>query len=269
MLPALVDKTMEQLSHSLNTRTSNIVSLYLFGSVALKDYIEGSSDIDFIAFVRKPLTQSDIQAIVEAHQEVEAEIPDTDMMGTYLLLSDLTNIHNEISPQLTYFDKQTNTNGRGADLNPITWWILKNHGIRVYGSEIAFNYDLDVDSLCKYVIHNLNSYWVGWITRLEGKLQLVHAQEQEINVEQLDQAIEWCTLGMLRQLYTLKEHDITSKVGAGFYGILHVPSQWHGLIEEAIAIKRLQPNRFYQSQMERLTDLIDLLKFIHLEVNRV
>jgi hypothetical protein len=269
MLPAVVDKTMKHLVHSLNTRTSNIVSIYLYGSVALQDYIEGSSDIDFIAFVREPLTKSDIQTIAEAHEEVEAQIANTGLMGTYLLLDDLANIRNEINAQLTYFDKQTNTQGKGADLNPITWWILKDQGIRIYGSEITFNYELDVASLCQYVIHNLNSYWVGWITRLEDKLQLVHAQEQDINVEHLDQAIEWCTLGMLRQLYTLKEHDITSKIGAGFYGIHHVPGKWHGLIEEAIAIKRLQPTRLYQSQTERLTDLIDLLKFIHVEANRV
>lgn len=269
MLPALVEKTMSQLASSLKARTSNIVSIYLYGSVALKDYIEGSSDIDFIVVVREPITHSEILAIIEAHKEVEEAIPNTDIMGTYLLLDELTNNHTDISPLLTYFDKQINTNGRGADLNPIKWWILKKQGIRVYGSEITFRYDLEVDSLIQYVINNTNSYWVGWITRLEEKLQLVLAQEQEINVEQLDYAIEWCTLGMLRQLYTLKEHEITSKVGAGIYGIHHVPDKWCGLIEEAIAIKRLQPNRLYRSQTERLTDLIALLRFIHLEANRV
>lgn len=126
MLPVTVDKIMKQLSGSVDTRTSNIESIYLYGSVALEDYIEGSSDIDFIAFVREPLSQPDIQAIAEAHEEVEAQIPKADLMGTYLLLDDITNNHHEISPQLTYFDKQTNLSGRGADLNPITWWILKN-----------------------------------------------------------------------------------------------------------------------------------------------
>lgn len=116
---------MSQLASSLKARTSNIVSIYLYGSVALKDYIEGSSDIDFIVVVREPLTHSEILAIIEAHKEVEEAIPNTDIMGTYLLLDELTNNHTDISPLLTYFDKQINTNGRGADLNPITWWILK------------------------------------------------------------------------------------------------------------------------------------------------
>lgn len=56
MLPSLVEKTMYLLCSSLNARISNIESVYLYGSVALKDYIEGSSDIDFLAIVRNPLT---------------------------------------------------------------------------------------------------------------------------------------------------------------------------------------------------------------------
>ncbi|BFT72239.1 nucleotidyltransferase domain-containing protein [Paenibacillus sp. P36] len=269
MVPALVEQTMNQLVHSLNTRTSNITAIYVYGSVALNDYIEGSSDIDFIAIVREPFSQTDVQAIIEAHKEVEAAIPNTDIMGAYILFKDLNRKQGDIKPLLTYFDKQIHIDGRGADLNPITWWIVKKHGIRVYGSEVTFNYDLDKDTLRTYVINNLNSYWVGWITRLEQKLQTVLEAQQELEVQQLDQAIEWCTLGMLRQLFTLKEQDITSKVGAGRYGLQHVPGKWHGIIEEAIAIKRLQPNRLYSSQMERLTDLIALLKFIQLEANRV
>ncbi|MCU6793244.1 DUF4111 domain-containing protein [Paenibacillus sp. WQ 127069] len=269
MLPALVEKTMYLLCSSLNARISNIESVYLYGSVALKDYIEGSSDIDFLAIVRNPLTQSDIQAIVAAHEEVEVVIPNTGIMGAYILFDDLENKQNEISSLLTYYDKQINTNGLGADINPITWWILKKHGIKIYGTDLTFNYDLEIASLLEYVISNLNSYWVNWINRLEKKLSFDNLSEQDINVKQLDKAVEWCTLGMLRQLYTLKEHDITSKIGSGNYGITELPEKWNRLIHEAIAIKRLQTNRYYKSQIQRLTDLLAFLRFIHLEANHV
>lgn len=269
MVPALVEKTMNKLCSSLSARTSNIESVYLYGSVALEDYIEGSSDIDFLAIVQKPLTQSDIQALQEAHEEVELEIPNTDIMGAYILFDDLGKKPNEISSLITYYNKQLQTNGWGADINPITWWILKKHGIRIYGSDLKFNYDIEIDSLLGYVINNLNSYWISWIDRLENQLSLDNLSEQVINVEQLDEAIEWCTLGMLRQFFTLKEHDITSKIGSGVYGIKELPKKWHGLVHEAIAIKRLKPNRYYISQIERLADLVALLKFIHLEANRL
>jgi hypothetical protein len=269
MLPAVVENTMQKLCCSLNAHTSIIESIYLYGSVALGDYIEGSSDIDFLSIVRKPPNQSDSLAISEAHNEIEAVIPNTDIMGAYLLLNDLGKPLSEISSILTYYDKQIHTNGRGADINPITWWILKKHGIRIYGTELVFNYQLEIKPLVRYVINNLNSYWVNWIDRLDKQLSLNNCSDQGIIVEQLDEAVEWCILGMLRQLYTIRELDITSKIRAGVYGMKNLPEQWHRLIHEAIAIKKHQPNRSYTSQIERLTDLVTLLRFIHFEANRI
>jgi predicted nucleotidyltransferase len=267
MLPQTVEKTMQKLCNSLSAYTSNIKSVYLYGSVALGDYIEGSSDIDFLAVLKGLPNDSDIEAISAAHKEVEALIPNTDIMGAYLLEKDFGKPHSEIDTFLTYFDKKLHVDGKGADLNPITWWILKNHGIRVYGSELSFNYPLEANTLVKYVIGNLNTYWVSWIDRLEKQLSLISSSDQQIAVEQLDEAVEWCALGMLRQLYTIKEHEIKSKIEAGLYGLKTIPPQWHELINEAIHIKRLQPERYYISQEKRLTDLVGLLRYIHMEVS--
>ncbi|OPH59034.1 hypothetical protein BC351_22160 [Paenibacillus ferrarius] len=268
MLPEIVEKTMNRLCEALEARTSSVESVYLYGSVALNDYIEGTSDIDFVAIVRKPLTQLEIQSIMAAHEEVERELPNADIMGAYILLEDVGKKPNEMNTFVAYFNKRLHTDGSGADINPITWWILKKHGIRIYGSAVAFHYEIDLASLLAYVKGNLNSYWVNWIDRLEKQLSFDNVLEDVTYIEQLDKAIEWCTLGMLRQWYTLKERDITSKIGAGNYGIQQLPEKWHGLIQEAIAIKRLEPSRYYLSQKERLTDLVALLQYIHLDANR-
>ncbi|MFX3634691.1 MAG: nucleotidyltransferase domain-containing protein [Candidatus Pristimantibacillus sp.] len=269
MLPVLVEKTMNSLCDSLNTSTSNIESIYLYGSVALNDYIEGSSDIDFLAIVKETPTESDIKAILAAHEKVEFEIPNTNMMGAYILQDEIGKNPTAIKPLLTYYNKKLHTNGSGTDINPITWLILQQHGIKIYGSEQSFSYDIEIDSLIKYVINNLNSYWVNWIERLEQQLSSDSLSEQDIDMKQMDEAVEWCTLGMLRQLYTLQEHGITSKTGAGLYGVTQLPEKWYGLIHEAILINQRKPTRYYFSQLERLTDLVSLLKFIHEEANRL
>jgi predicted nucleotidyltransferase len=263
MLPPIVEKKMNKLCSSLSVRTGNIQSIYVYGSVALGDFIEGTSDIDFIVVLKHIPDEADIQAISEAHVEVEAEIPGTVIMGAYLLEDDLGRPADDISTLLTYYNNKLQTNHTGADVNPITWWILKNHGIRVCGAELSFSYDLETNSMIKYVIENLNTYWVSNIERLENQL----LSEQEIPVEQLDEAVEWCTLGMLRQLYTIRKQDIKSKAEAGYYGLETMPPRWHGLIQEAIHIKRLRPDRCYTSQLERITDLIALLRYIHSEAN--
>ncbi|MNJ51575.1 hypothetical protein D3C77_468850 [compost metagenome] len=190
-------------------------------------------------------------------------------MGAYLLKSDIGKPQDEISSLLTYYNQQVHTNGLGSDINPITWWIMKYHGIKVYGSTQPLNYEPEIRTLISYVIENLNTYWTGWINRLENQLPFINSSDTESVTKHLDEAVEWCTLGMLRQLYTLKEHGIKSKVQAGFYGITTVPEQWHGLIYEAISIKRLQPERVYHSNEQRLTDLVALLRYIHLEANQI
>lgn len=203
-IPPSVRQTLGSLCASLETRTSNLLAVYLYGSIALGDYIEGSSDIDFVAVLKGPPSASEIQAIREAHQALELENPSLDIMGAYLLEEDLGKPHNEIKANLTYYNKQLHTNPAGADLNPITWWILKNHGVKVRGADISFPSDINMEDTVRYVIGNLNTYWLDWIGKLECQLQA----EQEISAEQLDEAVEWCTLGMLRQFYTIKEHVV-------------------------------------------------------------
>lgn len=269
MLPPVVERIMRTLCDALSMNNSNIESVYIYGSIALGDFIEGSSDIDFITILREPPNMSEIQNISAAHKAVENEFPYTDIMGAYLLEKDMGKPHSEIGSIVTYYNKQLHSDGYGADINPITWWILKNNGIKVYGSEQSLNYEVAIKNLTKFVIENLNTYWVSWIDKLEQQLTVISSSDQESITTQIDEAVEWCTLGMLRQLYTLKEHDIKSKIQAGYYGITTIPEQWHELIYEAISIKLLRPDRYYNSNQVRLTDLVALLRYIHLEANRI
>lgn len=268
MIPKTVEKTMNTLCNALARNNANIESVYLYGSVALGDFIEGSSDIDFITILRETPTKSDIETISAAHKELENMLPQTDIMGAYLLRSDLGKPQSEITSLVTYYDRQVHTNGSGADINPITWWILKNHGIRVYGSPQIFDYEVDILALTEYIMDNLNTYWASWIHRLENQRTQIHLADAESITRQLDEAVEWCTLGMLRQLYTLQEHEIKSKVQAGYYGITVIPQQWHELIYEAIYVKRQLSQRYYHSNEKRLNDLVALLRYIHAEANR-
>jgi hypothetical protein len=65
----------------------------------------------------------------------------------------------------------------------------------------------------------------------------------------------------------LKEHDITSKCRAGEYGIRTLPERWHDLIDEAIRIKRCKPIASHRPFRERLHELVELLRYIHLVAN--
>lgn len=265
MLPEYIAMVMDKLCKSLETRLPDTVkSVYLYGSTALHAYITGSSDIDFLAIVNRTLTPSDLSLILEAHQDVELNVPGLDIMGAYIKQEDL----GEIPLVPTYHDKILQPDG-GGDLNPVTWWVLRKYGICVYGEHVSFNYDISPDQLVQYVIENMDTYWVGWMNRLEQKINSTNLSDQTVPLEQLDFAVEWCTLGMLRQYYTIRERDVTSKTDAGEYGLTLFPQRWHGLIREAVSIKHRKPVREYASQVNRLTDLAEFLRLIHTESHRL
>jgi len=268
MIPKIVKETINLLKKALHKRNIEVEGIYLYGSVALGAFIEGSSDIDFIAILKEEPCTQDRDLILEAHKEVEVILPDTDIMGAYILKSEIGMLEDERSFLLTYFNKELHTNGFGSDLNPVTWWMVTNRGIHVYGSAQLIDFKIEMDHVLPYVINNLNTYWKGTVEKLKQQLAFIEAVAHEESVtKQLDEAVEWCSLGMLRQLYTLKEKDITSKIGAGLYGLDVLPEKFHELIQEAISIKKRQPIRHYNDNKQRLTDLVELLTFIEAEAN--
>ncbi|WP_010274173.1 nucleotidyltransferase domain-containing protein [Paenibacillus senegalensis] len=271
MIPADVTKIMKRLGDELYKKLdSQLIAIYLYGSTVLDAYVPGKSDIDFIVVLKQSASEADYQAIREAHEEVERQIPGFTIMGAYLSEEDLGKSDHEISRFPTYYNKQLHGDGRGADINPVTWWLLLHYGVCVYGQAVPLQYDISKEKLSGYVLSNMNTYWVNWIHRLQAKQQEASRHlAAALDERELDETVEWCVLGMLRQYYTLREGAVTSKLGAAEYGLKVAPKAWHGLIREAAAIKNKEPQRFYSHSSSRLQDLIELLQWIHAESNQV
>lgn len=171
MIPHNVTIIMEKLGNELQKRLGNkLTAIYLYGSTVLNAYIPGTSDIDFIVLVREPLSTTDLQEIREAHKEVERQFPGADIMGAYLLSEDLGEVSNKIAPYPTYYNKQFHPDSQGADINPVTWWILRSHGVCIFGQEVPLTYVTQAEELVRYTAANMSSYWVGWIGKLEERL---------------------------------------------------------------------------------------------------
>ncbi len=104
----------------------------------------------------------------------------------------------------------------------------------------------------------MNSYWVQRVQRLDNSsVELSNFPTKDIETE-----IEWSVLGLLRQFYTLKEHDIISKLGAGEYALLHLPIEWHPIIKEAINIRKGNKEKIFTSDKERIEMTIRFSQYI-------
>jgi predicted nucleotidyltransferase len=80
MIPNPVKTIMQVYSKNLESQLPTTVqAVYLYGSIALDAYIEGSSDIDFVVIINRSLTYMDIKILSQVHFDLEKQFPKLDI----------------------------------------------------------------------------------------------------------------------------------------------------------------------------------------------
>jgi Domain of unknown function (DUF4111) len=224
---------------------------YLHGSIALNAFNERQSDIDFITVLRRSPTLQDITHLKNTHRILADTYPNWTLDGSYLQWHDLGRLPDEIAPSPYVADGIFHPQGY-RDINLVTWWVLKHHGIAILGSSPqSLGFTVSWDELVAQMHDNLNSYWRSWTY---SPIQLPKLLA--------DYGVQWAVLGVLRLWYTFCENDITSKTGAGKYALSYLSEQWHPLIQEAIALRDDSEHKFYTSRIRRAYDAVKFLRYI-------
>lgn len=257
-IPIPVQTVINEYLTLFQKKIPNIIEgFYLHGSIALNAYINGSSDIDFITVVNKTLTEEDAKIISDLHKELNRKYKEIGMDGSYILFRDVGKKQSEVKACLKV--NEGKTNWCNDDINPITWWVLKNKGISVLGPDIAtYNFSVDERVLADYVLQNMNSYWANRLQTMEKYKTMAFVIPNKL----VDEEVEWSITGMLRQLYTLTENDIVSKVDACKFAIHHLPEEFHEIINEAISIREGSNIRYYNSKKQRIDDTVQCMTYI-------
>jgi hypothetical protein len=205
-----------------------LAGLYLTGSAVLHDYVPQVSDLDFVAVVAP-----DADVPLAALGTVHAGLPQTD--GLYLTAAQLRCPPADVGAVPHARDGQV---WRSDDhVIPVTWQTLAVHGATVRGpSPSSLRIPLDRDGLVRWCRGNLHGYWAQW-----ARGGADDAGEYARAIE-TDRGMAWCVLGVLRLAYTIATGEITSKRGAGRYGLATLPAGWHPLIAEAIVLRAAPPD---------------------------
>lgn len=214
------------------------MGFYILGSIALDGFHEDFSDIDFVAVLTHRASREEFEKLRNIHRRAEKKLPRPRLSGGYFLVKDLGQLQGNGGPYLSFHDGKLRIQEK-LEANPITWWEPKNRGIAIVGDEPQkLNFTVDWDLLIDWMMGNMNSYWVGW-TRRPGRFFLMLS----------DWGIQWTVLGVLRQCYTLRENEITTKTKAAEYALTCLPSHWHSMIQEAIYIREGKKRSFYWSRI--------------------
>ncbi len=251
-IPEVIKPLLEAYIAALEKELPGLMTgFYLHGSIALGAFHSHLSDIDFITVVSRRCTADDIERLKAIHKAIEKTYPQWPLQGSYLQVSDLGKFEDEIEPHPCYSDGRLEPSGQ-QDVNSVTWWMLKNRGVTLVGA-LPENLDFSVDwtLLTTKMLENLNSYWARYT-------------DNPIRIAWLfsDYGIQWAVLGVLRQLYTFQERDITSKIGAGEYALKHLPPRWHRLIQEALNIRNQSSQSLYRFRIVRAVEALRFLKFV-------
>jgi Domain of unknown function (DUF4111) len=237
-LPEIVENVLNDYISLFNKHLpETLEGLYLHGSIALKSFVNDSSDIDYITVTNRRLSKEDSDALIHIHKTLKHTYLKPEMDGVYILKEDIGKMDpncKDDNEMYTYYNNGELNFGDYFNFNPITWYLFKHKGVKILGPEISsFKLELSKQQMHQYVLHNMNTYWVGRLHSLEKSIDEVKRYPSE----RIDTEIEWSVLGVLRQYYTLKEASIISKQGAGEYGLEQLPEEWHSLIREALNIR--------------------------------
>ncbi|MDP9465070.1 MAG: nucleotidyltransferase domain-containing protein [Actinomycetota bacterium] len=205
-----------------------VEGLYVVGSYALDDWQPGRSDIDVVAVLAEPATDDDFGALRTAHSLLNERQPHPHIDGPYLAWGDLiaapaTGLHRPWT-----LDGELHHDGECFEINPVTWYTLATYGVTVRGPGVdKLHIWHETEDRVRFVIDNLSTYWYQLARSVVATFEDPSSSYDRAS-------FEWCALGALRLHYTAFTGDVTSKRGAGEYGIVVTPNYMHDTLRAAL-----------------------------------
>ncbi len=250
-IPEVICPLLQAYLDQLNQQLPGFVQgIYLHGSIALDAFDEARSDIDTLVVISRIATEDDIQKLTVIHQTIASQYSRLLLECSYVQAVDLGQPESAIRPHPIYHENVFEPAGN-FDTSPVTWWLLKHKGIALLGAEPQeLPFKADWDAVLDYMRENINSYWASFTNHPPRMIRSL-----------TDDGVVWIVLGVLRQYYSFKEKDITSKVGAGEYALKHLPTEWHNLIQDALDIRQGCKPRHYPSRFTRAYVTMRFVKY--------
>ncbi len=208
-----------------------VQGIYITGSLSLHDFLPQKSDIDFVVVCRELPNKHVAAKLKQLHKNIVRKFPRPELSGHYITNEVIESADPDKLTVLSYH--QGRLTYETFEMAPIYLWELKLNAITVFGKpneELKIN--ITHSDLNKFLYNNINSYWSKWIS--------THSSfgKRKILLVSFPRFTEWVILGIARQLYTFNTGKIISKSEAGYYGLRHLPVQYHRIINKAIEIRK-------------------------------
>lgn len=229
-----------------------VTGLYLRGGIGFGEWIEGQSDVDFVATLAHRPTGDDLLGLSTAHEKVASGHPDLPFDGVHVLATDLSGDPEECPDVPCILHRHFEAEAR-YDISPVTWHELARHGVTVSGEpHQSLGIWTDHDRLLDFTRDNLDTYW-------RGSAEALAARPEEGARED---ACCWCVLGVARLHHLLVTGEMTTKSGAGRWGLTHYPERLHRVLREALRIREGGGNEYPGDEAARGRDTAEFTAYV-------
>ncbi len=223
-----------------------VTGLYLRGGLGFGEWVEGHSDVDFIATLAARPAAAETAALGRAHEVVAERHGDAPFLdGPHLLASDLA-LPPDRCPDVPGVLMHRFVAESRVEVSLVGWHELARHGIAVTGPPIAsLHVWTDDAALRRLTIDNLDTYW-------RGHAEACTAKPEEASVPF---ACEWVVPGVARLHHLLVTGEQTAKSLAVRWGLAYYPERFHRVLRESLAIREGAFEPQYDDATERGRDV--------------
>lgn len=224
-----------------------VTGLYLRGGIGFGEWVPGRSDVDFVATLARRPDRAELDVLCRAHEQVAAAHPDVPFDGAHLLAADLAADPDRCPDVPCVLHRHFEDEAR-YDISPVGWHELAWHGVTVAGTPHAhLEIWTDRERLLDFTRDNLATYW-------RDTARALAASPAEASRED---ACCWCVLGVARLDHLLVTGEMTTKSGAGRWGLTHYPARFHRVLREALRIRHGGGNEYPDDDDRRGRDTAD------------
>jgi hypothetical protein len=198
-LPQDVRTITRQHLDTLDSAAPGLVAaLYLTGSVTLGDYRQGRSDIDFMAFLSRPVTDPETVALLaDVHAGLDCAAT---YDGNYVDWARIPEVPDDAPIVPHVVNGQFQADEPNHQLTPATWTEFGRYGIAVRGPAAGeLGIHVSRDRLNEWTLGNLNSYWRK---QAEDGIQTLRQHDPATSLPA--DVVAWMAVGSARLHYTLK-----------------------------------------------------------------
>ncbi len=247
MIPENVKPLINQFSSELEQLPTDLIKgVYLYGSIALGSFEKERSDIDFVVVFNRPIQEDEVKTLENIHENLRQHPYGNRFDGVYIKEENLGKSNYELDP---YFYISEGSLEKGHwDINAVTWWIMKHHGITVKGTPVEeLSLHVEWSDVQKAMRYNIEHYWK------EKKLQQFLEDDWVLS----------CVETNVRILCTMKKGEIIPKTKAMQEAKDWIGEDWHPVLDEALRIRfGNEEESYFSSMLMRAQTVVNFTDYI-------